>query len=234
MPAPTIVTPSLLNLVLALGFYMESWDTLTTGLHPFVIGQHTATFRKFLLGQADWYAVVASGAGALSLKDVEILLAPDGVTLTLNLSIARGQWLRNRLIFRTCFGVYHNASKALEEITGRRCRQGRRTWRSTSLATRPSAPRFWRSSSTMHRFDCQTGSQRSAVGRPRSLSLTWWVSGLPWKIMSPPRATPSCPKMSTEAVLVLAQPPNLPIQKVGPQWTPQLFHCQRPPLQQLR
>ena len=38
--APTIATPSLLKLVLYLGFRMESRDYLTTGIHPFVLGQH--------------------------------------------------------------------------------------------------------------------------------------------------------------------------------------------------
>ena len=45
--APTIATPSLLKLVLALGFKMESRDDLTTGLDPFVLVQHTSTVRKF-------------------------------------------------------------------------------------------------------------------------------------------------------------------------------------------
>ena len=45
--APTIATPSLLKLVLALGFRMESRDNLTTGLYPFVLGQHMTTVRKF-------------------------------------------------------------------------------------------------------------------------------------------------------------------------------------------
>ena len=44
---PTIATPSLLKLVLALGFRMESRDDLTMGFHLFVLGQHTATVRKF-------------------------------------------------------------------------------------------------------------------------------------------------------------------------------------------
>ena len=35
--APTIATLSLLKLVLVLGFWMESKDDLTTGLHPFVL-----------------------------------------------------------------------------------------------------------------------------------------------------------------------------------------------------
>ena len=87
--APTIATPSLIKLVLALGFRMESRDDLTTGLHPFVLGQHMAMVRKFLRGQADRYAMVASGTGATLLVDVEILSAPDGVTLPRNFSMAR-------------------------------------------------------------------------------------------------------------------------------------------------
>ena len=38
--ASTIAKPSLLKLVLALGFRMDSRDDLTTGLHPFVLEQH--------------------------------------------------------------------------------------------------------------------------------------------------------------------------------------------------
>ena len=108
--APTIGTPSLLKLVCALGFRIEIWDDLTTGLHPFVLGQHTAMVRKFFCGQADRYAMVASDAGTPSLADVEILSAPDGVTLPRNFLMARGKWLRTLLIVRTCFGVDHNAS----------------------------------------------------------------------------------------------------------------------------
>ena len=111
--ALTIATLSLLKLVLALGFRMEIWDDLTTGLHPFVLGQYTSTVRKFLRGQAERYSMVASGAGELSLDDVEILLAPDGVTLPRNFSMAGRQWLRTRMIVGTCFGVDHNASEGL-------------------------------------------------------------------------------------------------------------------------
>ena len=110
---PTIATPSLFKLVLALGFRMKSRDDLTTGLNPFVPGQHTATVRKFLHEQADRYSVVASGAGAPSLADVEILFAPDGVTLPRNFSMARGQWLRTQLIVGTYFGVERNTSEVL-------------------------------------------------------------------------------------------------------------------------
>ena len=135
--APTIATPSLLKLILALGFRMESRDDLTTGLHPFFLGQHTAMVRKFLRGQADRYAMVASGTGATLLVDVEILSAPDGITLPHNFSMARGQWLRNRLIVATCFGVDHNASVGLqyfgEELLARETELEEYTPRDSSL-----------------------------------------------------------------------------------------------------
>ena len=89
--ATTIVTPSLLKLVFALGFRMDSQNSLTTGLHPFFLGQPIATVRKFLHGQADRYTMVASRAGAPSLADVEILSTPDGVTLPRNFYMARRQ-----------------------------------------------------------------------------------------------------------------------------------------------
>ena len=114
--APTIATPSLLKLVLALGFRMDIQDDLTTGLYPFFLRQHTTTVRKFQRGQADRYAMVASGAGAPSLADVEIFLAPNGVTLPHSFSMARGQWLKTQMIVGTCFGVDHNSSKGLREF----------------------------------------------------------------------------------------------------------------------
>ena len=114
--APTIATPSLLKLDFALGFRMENRDDLTTGLHPFFLGQHTATVRKFLHGQAERYTMVASGTGAPSLANVEIISAPDRVILPRNLSMARGKWLRTRLIVATCFDVDHNASEGLKEF----------------------------------------------------------------------------------------------------------------------
>ena len=61
-------------------------------------------------------AMVASLTGAPSLANVEILSAPDGVTLPQNFSMARGQWLRTRMIFATCFGVDHNTSEGLQNF----------------------------------------------------------------------------------------------------------------------
>ena len=60
--------------------------------------------------------MVASGAGAPSLADVETLSAPNGVALPRNFLIARGQWLRTQLIVGICFGVDHNTSDGLKEF----------------------------------------------------------------------------------------------------------------------
>ena len=60
--------------------------------------------------------MVASGKGAPSLADVEILSAPDRVTFPRNFSIACGQWLRTRLIVTKCFGVDHNALEVLQSF----------------------------------------------------------------------------------------------------------------------
>ena len=113
---PNIATPSLLKLVLTLGFRIEIWDDLTTRLHPFVFGQNTSKVRKFLRGQADQYVMVASSAGTPYLADVEILLAPGSMTLPQNFSMARGKWLQTWMIVGTCFGVDHNASEGLKEF----------------------------------------------------------------------------------------------------------------------
>ena len=60
--------------------------------------------------------MVASGAGAHFLADVEIISAPDGVTLPRNVSMDRGQWLRTWLIVGTCFVVDHKPSDGLKEF----------------------------------------------------------------------------------------------------------------------
>ena len=145
---PTIAMPSLFKLVLVLCFWMESRDDLTTGLHPFVLGQHTATVRKFLCGQADRYAMVASDAGAPYSSDVEIFSAPEGVTLPRNFSMACGQWLRTRLIVGTCFGVDHNTSEGFrefgEEMSARDTELGEPSYFATLRSTGRTLFRTWR------------------------------------------------------------------------------------------
>ena len=81
--------------------------------------------------------MVASGAGATSLVDVEILSVPDGVTLPRSFLMARGKWIRTRLIVGTCFGVDHNAPDGLkgfvEEMSARETELEEYTPRNTAL-----------------------------------------------------------------------------------------------------
>ena len=112
----------------------------------------------------------------------------------------------------------------------RRCRQGRRSWRSTSPATQPYAPRYRRSSSGMRRSAGRTGSLISGERHPRYLFQIYRGSGRPWKISSPgsqtsPLATPSHPNPPAEAVLVLARPRD---QQDIPHWTPQPLQHHHP------
>ena len=44
--APTVVTPVLFKMVLGLDFCLASKDDLSSGLHAFTLGQHTAARRK--------------------------------------------------------------------------------------------------------------------------------------------------------------------------------------------
>ena len=182
--APKIVTPYLLKLVLALGFRMEIRDDLTTGLHPFVLGQHTATVRKFLRGQAYRYAMVASGTGAPSLANVDILSAPDGVTLPRNFSMARGQWTRTGMIIGTCFGVDQNASEGLkefgEELSARETELEEYIHQDTTLL--PQIPALLLRHSQIGWSNIV--SPRSGARLPRCHFPTLPAYGRPWKIKS--------------------------------------------------
>ena len=68
--APTIATPSLLKLVLALGFRMESRYDLTTGLHPFVLGHHGVPVRLSAEELADRGRMLAEDKGVEPCRQV--------------------------------------------------------------------------------------------------------------------------------------------------------------------
>ena len=79
--APTVATPALLKMVLELDFCLASKDDLSSGLHAFTLGQHTATRRNLLKTRADRHNLMAGGHAAPSLADAKELVAPDGVTI---------------------------------------------------------------------------------------------------------------------------------------------------------
>ena len=58
---PIVLTPAILKLALGLGFCLDSRDDLTTGLHHFMLGQHTPAERKRLKEVAARYDMVMGG-----------------------------------------------------------------------------------------------------------------------------------------------------------------------------
>ena len=79
--APTVATPALLKMVLGLHFCLARKYDLSSGLHAFTLGQHTAARRKLLKTREDCHNLMAGRHVAPSLADSEELVAPDGMTI---------------------------------------------------------------------------------------------------------------------------------------------------------
>ena len=112
--APTVATPALLKMVLGLDFCLASKDDLSSGLHAFTLGQHTAARRKLLKTRADRHNLMAGGHAAPSLDDAEELNAPYGMPILTSHGQARGQHNRLRILGHTLFGERHTSSKQLK------------------------------------------------------------------------------------------------------------------------
>ena len=67
--APTVPTHALLKMVLGLDFCLARKDNLSSGLHAFTLGQHTAARRNLLKTRADRHNLMAGGHAELSLAD---------------------------------------------------------------------------------------------------------------------------------------------------------------------
>ena len=78
---PIVVNPAILKLALGLGCCLDSRDDLMTGLHAFILGQHSPAEQKRLKEVAARYDMVMGSVGAPSMADANILSAPDGLTL---------------------------------------------------------------------------------------------------------------------------------------------------------
>ena len=76
--------------VMSLGLQMRDEEDLTGGIHPFVLGQHTAAARKRAEAKADTYTTVTGGGAAPTIADAKLLTAPAGVDLPTSMMEARG------------------------------------------------------------------------------------------------------------------------------------------------
>ena len=74
--APTVATPALLKMVLGLDFCLANKDDLSSVLHAFTLGQHTAAWQKLLKARVDRHNLMAGGHAAPILADAEELVAP--------------------------------------------------------------------------------------------------------------------------------------------------------------
>ena len=87
---PTVATPVVLKMVLGLNFCLSSKDNLSSGLHPFTLGQHTAARQKLLKTRVDRHNLMAGGHAAPSLADAKELVAPNGMTILTSHRQSRG------------------------------------------------------------------------------------------------------------------------------------------------
>ena len=87
--ATNFAMPGILNMTLYLGFCFECRDSLGTGFHAFVLGNHTADSCKLLKSLADHNQVFASGYRAPNLEYAETLTVLDGATLPCSISMSR-------------------------------------------------------------------------------------------------------------------------------------------------
>ena len=66
--------------------------------------------------QSDQYQVIVGGGATPSLADAATLTAPDSVTLTASLAMARRSHARLRLVLSTLFGTEHPNDLAMKEV----------------------------------------------------------------------------------------------------------------------
>ena len=96
--SPIITTPSLLNMYLALGFFLNHRDNLEAGMHQFLMVQHTYAARKVLKVCVDQHQFIAGGNGAPKLVESAYLTAPDGVTFPKTVAMVRSTHARLRVV----------------------------------------------------------------------------------------------------------------------------------------
>ena len=112
--APTVATPALLKMVLGLDFYLAIKDGLSSGLHVFTLGQHTAARQKLIKTRTDRHNLMAGSHAAPSPADTKELVASNGVTIPTSHGQSSGHHNRLHILGHTLFGERHTSSKQLK------------------------------------------------------------------------------------------------------------------------
>ena len=104
---------------MALGFCLDHRDILGTGLHQFVLGQHTSAVQKVLKARSDQHQVIPGGGAAPSLVDSATLTVPNGVYFLATMAMARGDHKRLRVVLVTLVGQEHPIALAMRDINAK-------------------------------------------------------------------------------------------------------------------
>ena len=102
--ATILATPGLLKLNLSLGFGLYHRDNLGMGLYQFGLSQDTPATRKVLKAGSNQYHVITGGGATPLLADAATLMAPDGISLTPIVAMARGDHTRTGVVLVTLLG----------------------------------------------------------------------------------------------------------------------------------
>ena len=88
-----MATPSILKNIMGLRFFVGDPKNLSSGVHPFVLVQHTISTKNSLVELAETHKSLASGSIYPTLQDSQILMDPDRATILGYLSLSHVKFL---------------------------------------------------------------------------------------------------------------------------------------------
>ena len=118
LSARALIIPmlGLLKLTLALFFHMDHQDDLGTGLHQFGLVQNISAACKVLKTHTEQHQVISGARASPSLSDAAMLTAPDGVSLTVTMSMEQGAHSQLRVVLITLLGQDHPSALSMKDI----------------------------------------------------------------------------------------------------------------------
>ena len=104
---PTVISPAHHRKFINLDFRMANKNDLSTGIQPFVFGQHTTQERQATATRAASYDLVFGAQGTPSLQDTERIISADATTLPRTFSQGRSMLTRTMVFTEVYFGQDH-------------------------------------------------------------------------------------------------------------------------------
>ena len=113
---PTIIMPTLHKKLTQLEFRMSNAEDLTSGIQPFLFGQHSPEQRQDAQKQAELYDLILNSAAAPSLSDSKAMIKPEGTMIPLTLSQEKGIFIRTNVATHVYFGTTHPLAVAMSDF----------------------------------------------------------------------------------------------------------------------